>query len=534
MAPVLELAILVAGLGVAALGLLGVVARLAPILHLYMHRAHALADTASALGGAATPSLPLADDAIEGAGVCVAALLERERRACHAIHWMNHDGPALDQGSTTARGGALVLPPLGDVAVGDEDRPAPQLVELAADLLQGADLRLEVVLLVAALLHFDAVLVRDLRVLLSLEVRRGLGLHLIPCGSGQISLCRAQFLAEVRDLRLHDRLVLEASALQLGQLLLELRQHVLDAGLDLQKPVADLSAAARAQGALVGGDAIEGHGRLGHLGDVQSRAVVAHARNQFGISWILALSTEAAGGAARALHDGDLVMHLLLRQSLGRLLGHRLVVRAVEALLHVAAHNCGVQLVQQRLNCVVLQHHVTAFVGHPAMAALDKRGCGRCRLLQEQTWCCGGRRGSRAVADDRHNAGHDIDVCEDDLDLGLERDLLLGALLVVLVELLLDLGHLELAEGDRALGLQHPAASFRGLGVEGGDVLTDLLEQCQGLAIVCATLFDFVVELRPGVTHHLVQHVPSTVQGSVALLVLRNCLIPVVFMHHTD
>mmetsp|Transcript_91682 Transcript_91682/g.233199 ORF Transcript_91682/g.233199 Transcript_91682/m.233199 type:complete len:414 (+) Transcript_91682:755-1996(+) len=307
--PVVELAILVAILGVAALGLLGVVARRAIILHLHLHRAHALPDTASALGGAATPSLPLADDAIQGARDRVATLLECERWACHAVQWMDQDGPALGQGSTTARGRALVLPPIGDCAIGDEDRPAPQLVELAADLLQGADLRLEVVLLVAALLHGGAILGRDLGVLLCLEVRRGLGIHLVLRRGGEIGGRYAQLLSEVRELRLHDRLVPKAARLQRLEVGLQRVQHVLDARLDVQEPVADLHAAALAQGALVGGDAVVGNGSLGHYGDVQRLAVVAHGINHLRVLWILAVATEAA----ILNHQGDLVTNLVLR-----------------------------------------------------------------------------------------------------------------------------------------------------------------------------------------------------------------------------
>mmetsp|Transcript_157324 Transcript_157324/g.504680 ORF Transcript_157324/g.504680 Transcript_157324/m.504680 type:complete len:373 (-) Transcript_157324:542-1660(-) len=91
LSPVRELALLVATLRPAALGLLGVFAWLAIVFHLHQYRPHTRTDTAATLGGAATPSLPLADDAIDGARVRVATLLEFERRALHAFHWMHHD-----------------------------------------------------------------------------------------------------------------------------------------------------------------------------------------------------------------------------------------------------------------------------------------------------------------------------------------------------------------------------------------------------------------------------------------------------------
>jgi hypothetical protein len=50
---------------------------------------------------------------------------------------------------------------------------------------------------------------------------------------------------------------------------------------------------------------------------------------------------------------------------------------------------------------------------------------------------------------------HDLAARKDDLDLTPQGGLRLGVLLVVLLKLLLDMGHLELAETDRGLGLQH-------------------------------------------------------------------------------
>mmetsp|Transcript_104213 Transcript_104213/g.271358 ORF Transcript_104213/g.271358 Transcript_104213/m.271358 type:complete len:606 (+) Transcript_104213:70-1887(+) len=308
-APVLELAILVAGLGVAALGLLGVLAGLTPVLHFHEHRPHALADTAAAVGGAGGPALPLADCAVDGARVGVAALLQLEWRAGHAGVRVHQDAAALREDAAAAGDGALGLLPIRHLAVRNHDLPTLLLVELATDLLERADLGLEDVLLVAALLHGGAILGRDLGVLLCLEVRRGLGIHLVLRRGGEIGGRYAQLLSEVRELRLHDRLVPKAARLQRLEVGLQRVQHVLDARLDVQEPVADLHAAALAQGALVGGDAVVGNGSLGHYGDVQRLAVVAHGINHLRVLWILAVATEAA----ILNHQGDLVTNLVLR-----------------------------------------------------------------------------------------------------------------------------------------------------------------------------------------------------------------------------
>mmetsp|Transcript_154802 Transcript_154802/g.495006 ORF Transcript_154802/g.495006 Transcript_154802/m.495006 type:complete len:230 (-) Transcript_154802:31-720(-) len=126
-------------------------------------------------------------------------------------------------------------------------------------------------------------------------------------------------------------------------------------------------------------------------------------------------------------------------------------------------------------------------------------------------------RGSIAATIPNHlqDTCHDFDVGQDDRDLGRQRRFLLGALSIVLLKLFGDLRQLQVRETDGGLGLQDTAACLRGLRVEGGDILANLLEQGHGLAVVRATLLHLVVELGSGVVHHLVEHVSCGVQGLV-------------------
>mmetsp|Transcript_20174 Transcript_20174/g.51506 ORF Transcript_20174/g.51506 Transcript_20174/m.51506 type:complete len:265 (+) Transcript_20174:1063-1857(+) len=226
--------------------------------HRQLDGADALADTAVARGSAAGPALPLANDAVHGAGVRVAALLHLEGRALHAAIRLHQDGARVHEYAAATGFGADAGGPIGDLAIGHVDGRACQFLELAADLLQGAGLRPRVVLVVAAGLHLHGVVAGNLGVLRGLQMRRGLGLDLVRGGLGEGRLGLAEVAAEVRELGIVVVFLRHASGLQLRQLALQLTKLVLDAGLDDEEAVLKPLAIGCAESALRRGHAVDG------------------------------------------------------------------------------------------------------------------------------------------------------------------------------------------------------------------------------------------------------------------------------------
>mmetsp|Transcript_36328 Transcript_36328/g.78627 ORF Transcript_36328/g.78627 Transcript_36328/m.78627 type:complete len:469 (+) Transcript_36328:820-2226(+) len=371
-APVRQDAVGIAGVGVAALGLLGVFTGLAVVLHLGHDGSHALANAATALGRAAGPALPLADDAVDGAGLHVAALLFGQRRAGHAVHRVHQDRPCLRQEAASASGRALARLEVGHLAIGDENTLTFHLVELSSNLLEGAHLGLEVVLLVAALLHLLGVLGLEGGVLLSDGVRRGLGRDLILRGGGQLCLGVALLIVEVGNVRLFLHTDLAAAVDAVLQVSLELLEHVLDAGLNVEESVANLHAAALAQDTLVVRSALDGSGDIGNLRDVEVvGGLVAQAGDELGVRRVRRVHLFAEGG--RATHQPRLMADGLLCELLGLLLVRHLIEELTKMVLDVGLCGRRLQAVDQRLQDIVLNHHVASFALH-AVAALDEIG----------------------------------------------------------------------------------------------------------------------------------------------------------------
>mmetsp|Transcript_78949 Transcript_78949/g.255995 ORF Transcript_78949/g.255995 Transcript_78949/m.255995 type:complete len:484 (-) Transcript_78949:719-2170(-) len=376
--PVVELAILVAVLGVAALGLLGVVARLAPVLHFPMHRPHALADAAAALGGAAGPALPLVDDAVHGAGVRVATLRHLEGRALHAAIRLHKDGARVHEYAAATRLGADAGGPIGDLAVGHVDDRACQFLEFAADLLQGAGLGPRVVLVVAASFHLHGVVAGNLVVLRGLQVRRGLGLDLVRGGLGEGRLGLAEVAAEVRELGLVVVLLRHARGLQRRQLALQLTKLVLDAGLDDEEAVLKLLAIGFAESALRRGHAVDGRNLCRDVRNVHHHRVVRRLAEAAALQ-------DRQRPVALALGEADLVVNGLLCQHDRRVAWvHGLVVGAQEVLLHVALGRGGLQLVEEGLQLVVLHLHEVAGGPLSAVGALHQEEAGSFAFGQRQ------------------------------------------------------------------------------------------------------------------------------------------------------
>mmetsp|Transcript_78956 Transcript_78956/g.256032 ORF Transcript_78956/g.256032 Transcript_78956/m.256032 type:complete len:496 (-) Transcript_78956:719-2206(-) len=389
--PVVELAILVAVLGVAALGLLGVVARLAPVLHFPMHRPHALADAAAALGGAAGPALPLVDDAVHGAGVRVATLRHLEGRALHAAIRLHKDGARVHEYAAATGLGADAGGPIGDLAVGHVDDRACQFLEFAADLLQGAGLGPRVVLVVAASFHLHGVVAGNLVVLRGLQVRRGLGLDLVRGGLGEGRLGLAEVAAEVRELGLVVVLLRHARGLQRRQLALQLTKLVLDAGLDDEEAVLKPLAIGCAESALRRGHAVDGRNLCRDVRNVHCCRSCHNGRS--GSARVRCVRHRAKAAAlqdgqrpvALALGEADLVVNGLLCQHDRRVPRvHGLVIGAQEVLLHVALGRGGLQLVEEGLQLVVLHLHEVAGGPLSAVGTLhQEEACFACGQRQD-------------------------------------------------------------------------------------------------------------------------------------------------------
>mmetsp|Transcript_36327 Transcript_36327/g.78623 ORF Transcript_36327/g.78623 Transcript_36327/m.78623 type:complete len:617 (+) Transcript_36327:820-2670(+) len=517
-APVRQDAVGIAGVGVAALGLLGVFTGLAVVLHLGHDGSHALANAATALGRAAGPALPLADDAVDGAGLHVAALLFGQRRAGHAVHRVHQDRPCLRQEAASASGRALARLEVGHLAIGDENTLTFHLVELSSNLLEGAHLGLEVVLLVAALLHLLDVLGFEVLMLVRDRVGRRFGGHLILGSGRQLGLGVALLVGQVRDLILLLDADLVALVDQGLQVALELGKHVLDARLDVQEPVADLSAATLAQGALVGGNALSRSSLVRNLRDVQVRGVAGRCEI-LGIGRVLLILgvLARAGGASKvgaaSGHEGGHVAHALLGELFGLLVLGVLGVELVEVGLQVTLRSSGLELVDQRLEDVALDHDVAS----PGLFAVPA-------LHQGTLGCC------VAVADDLQDGSGDVQVGSHDVDLGHQGRLVGGALGLVLRQGLLDLGDLQLREGDDALGLEDDASGFGGRRVIGGNVHAHLVQIVQRLSVVGAACLDLVVQLSLSVVHHRVEHVASPTQRTIAfwlVLAVNNMAVVV-------